>query len=211
MALLPEALEQERPTFVNGDGIFEQQDEDHEYLLCNNLATLLWLAQSGTLEFHVAPARETGRGHKNRHVDYARSLESLEASILNFPTRRIRHRPYIYSKGKAGASGTEHDCLRRTRKSPWLCELQEMCSSRRSQHPGNRTASSYRSVPSFDAARHVRTGRPAPAAPASVNHHDGVEHPQAHRQNLHGFQMNVRGRSTSSFRAAWPALRHPCL
>ena len=45
---------QERPPFVETITVFsDHKDESHEYLLCNNLPTLLWLAQSGTLEFHV--------------------------------------------------------------------------------------------------------------------------------------------------------------
>jgi bifunctional non-homologous end joining protein LigD len=34
------------------------KDESHEYLLCNNLPTLLWLAQSGSLECSLAFARK---------------------------------------------------------------------------------------------------------------------------------------------------------
>src|SRR6185503_4247265 len=45
---------QERPKFVETITLYSgSKDESHEYLLCNNLPTLLWLAQSGTLEFHV--------------------------------------------------------------------------------------------------------------------------------------------------------------
>src|SRR5205823_12249822 len=37
---------QERPAFVETLTVFsEHKDESHDYLLCNNLATLLWLAQ----------------------------------------------------------------------------------------------------------------------------------------------------------------------
>ena len=50
--------EQERPRFVETITLFSSsKDESHEYLLCNNLPTLLWLAQSGTLEFHVWHSR----------------------------------------------------------------------------------------------------------------------------------------------------------
>ncbi|HEV3008176.1 MAG TPA: DNA ligase D, partial [Burkholderiales bacterium] len=49
---------QERPRFVETITVFSgHKDESHEYLLCNNLPTLLWLAQSGTLEFHVWHSR----------------------------------------------------------------------------------------------------------------------------------------------------------
>ncbi|MEP6940729.1 MAG: non-homologous end-joining DNA ligase, partial [Rudaea sp.] len=43
--------EQARPDFVDSITLFSgTKDESHDYLLCNNLPTLLWLAQSGTLE-----------------------------------------------------------------------------------------------------------------------------------------------------------------
>ncbi|MGH8732993.1 MAG: DNA ligase D, partial [Burkholderiales bacterium] len=49
---------QERPGFVETITVFSgHKDESHDYLLCNNLPTLLWLAQSGTLEFHVWHSR----------------------------------------------------------------------------------------------------------------------------------------------------------
>src|SRR3989440_39285 len=48
----------ELPPFARKITIFsEHKDERHDYLLCDNLATLLWLAQSGTLEFHVWHSR----------------------------------------------------------------------------------------------------------------------------------------------------------
>ena len=50
--------EQARPDFVESITVFSSsKDEQHDYLLCNNLPTLLWLAQSGTLEFHVWHSR----------------------------------------------------------------------------------------------------------------------------------------------------------
>ena len=50
--------EQERPPFVETITVFSgHKDESHDYLLCNNLPTLLWLAQSGTLEYHVWHSR----------------------------------------------------------------------------------------------------------------------------------------------------------
>lgn len=92
--------EQERPEFVETLTIYSgSKDESSDYLLCNNLPTLLWLAQSGTLEFHVWHSRArpqpdaTGRG-----TDYASSLEALEASVLNYPDYVVFDiDPYIYS------------------------------------------------------------------------------------------------------------------
>jgi bifunctional non-homologous end joining protein LigD len=98
--------EQERPAFAETITVYSSsKDESHEYLLCNNLPTLLWLAQSGTLEFHVWHSRaKLGTDTRNKNVDYASSLESLEASILNFPDYVVFDiDPYIYSgKEKSG-------------------------------------------------------------------------------------------------------------
>jgi bifunctional non-homologous end joining protein LigD len=97
---------QERPKFVESITVFSSsKEESHEYLLCNNLPTLLWLAQSGTLEFHVWHSRArfapdaAGKG-----TDYASSLEALESSVLNYPDYVVFDiDPYIYSgKEKPG-------------------------------------------------------------------------------------------------------------
>ena len=99
--------EQERPAFVETLTVFSgHKDESHEYLVCNNLPTLLWLAQSGTLEFHVWHSRaRPGADAASRGTDYATSLESLEASVLNYPDYVLFDiDPYIYSgKEAAGA------------------------------------------------------------------------------------------------------------
>ena len=92
--------EQERPAFVDSIRVFSgHKDESHEYLLCSNLATLLWLAQAGTLEFHVWHSRaRRGRDAPRAGTDYASSLASLEASILNLPDYVVFDLdPYIYS------------------------------------------------------------------------------------------------------------------
>jgi bifunctional non-homologous end joining protein LigD len=98
--------EQERPPFARTITVFsEHKDESHEYLLCNNLPTLLWLAQSGTLEFHVWHSRaQPGPDTKAQTDDYSSSAEALETSVLNHPDYVVFDiDPYIYSgKEKAG-------------------------------------------------------------------------------------------------------------
>ena len=92
--------EQARPEFVESIDVFSShQDENHEYLLCQNLPTLLWLAQSGTLEFHIWHSRaRLGSDTSVKGTDYATSLETLEASILNYPDSVLFDiDPYIYS------------------------------------------------------------------------------------------------------------------
>jgi bifunctional non-homologous end joining protein LigD len=95
---------QERPAYAQTITVFsDHKDESHEYLLCNNLPTLLWLAQSGTLEFHVWHSRaRRGDDSRTKATDYASSLESLEASVLNYPDYVVFDiDPYIYSGKEA--------------------------------------------------------------------------------------------------------------
>ena len=110
MIRMPEGIEghrffqkhwdQERPEFVETITVFsEHKDEKHDYLLCNNLPTLLWLAQLGTLEFHVWHSRAApGPDAPDRGTDYASSLTALESSVLNCPDYLVFDLdPYIYS------------------------------------------------------------------------------------------------------------------
>jgi bifunctional non-homologous end joining protein LigD len=102
--------EQERPAFVETITVFSgHKDESHDYLLCNNLATLLWLAQSGTLEFHVWHSRaRPGADAASGGTDYAGSLESLEQSVLNYPDYVLFDiDPYIYSGKEAPGAEPE--------------------------------------------------------------------------------------------------------
>jgi bifunctional non-homologous end joining protein LigD len=96
----------ELPPFAKKITVFsEHKDERHDYLLCDNLATLLWLAQSGTLEFHVWHSRaRPGPDAATQSTDYSSSLAGLEGSILNYPDYVVFDiDPYIYSgKEKPG-------------------------------------------------------------------------------------------------------------
>ena len=95
---------QERPAFVDTIMVFSgHKDERHEYLVCNNLPTLLWLAQSGTLEFHVWHSRaRVAEDASTKKTDYASSLRSLEESVLNYPDYVVFDiDPYIYSGKEA--------------------------------------------------------------------------------------------------------------
>jgi len=95
---------QELPPYAETITVFsDHKDESHEYLLCNNLPTLLWLAQSGTLEFHVWHSRaKLAPDAKSKETDYASSLETLERSVLNYPDYVVFDiDPYIYSGKEA--------------------------------------------------------------------------------------------------------------
>ncbi len=101
---------QERPEFVETITVFsEHKDESHDYLLCNNLPTLLWLAQSGTLEFHVWHSRaKPGPDASSKSTDYASSLAALEDSVLNYPDYVVFDiDPYIYSGKEAPGAEPE--------------------------------------------------------------------------------------------------------
>jgi bifunctional non-homologous end joining protein LigD len=97
-------LTQNLPSFVETVEVYSKsKTENHVYPLCNNLPTLLWLGQLGTLEFHVWHSSLAEPGG-SRSV-YSGSLANLEASALNHPDYVVFDiDPYIYSgKEAAGA------------------------------------------------------------------------------------------------------------
>ena len=124
MIRMPEGIDGERffqkhweqplPEFVETVTVFsETKDDRHRYLLANNLPTLLWLGQIGTLEFHIWHSRaHPGPDTPNASTDYASSLAALEASVLNYPDYLVFDiDPYIYS-GKE-AKGAEPELNRK--------------------------------------------------------------------------------------------------
>ncbi len=117
---MPEGIDGERffqkhwpqplPEFVETVTVFsDSRNERHAYLLCNNLATLLWLAQAGGLELHVWHARTTPSPDAAGHgTDYAASLATLQASRLNHPDFLLFDLdPYIYSGREAAGAEPE--------------------------------------------------------------------------------------------------------
>lgn len=101
---------QERPAFVETISVYSgHKDEQHDYLLCNNLPTLLWLAQSGSLELHVWHSRaKVGEDSLVKKTDYASSLAALESSVLNYPDYVVFDiDPYIYSGKEAPGAEPE--------------------------------------------------------------------------------------------------------
>ena len=92
--------EQAMPQFVETVNVFsEHKDEKHGYILANNLPTLLWLGQIGTLEFHVWHSRATtGDDALSSSLDFDSSLAALERSVANYPDYLVFDiDPYIYS------------------------------------------------------------------------------------------------------------------
>ena len=157
--------EQERPAFVETITVFSgHKDERHEYLLCNNLPTLLWLAQSGTLEFHVWHSRATpGPDTDVKSTDYATSLATLEASVLNYPDYVLFDiDPYIYSGKEAPGGEPELNTVAFQKGKEvafWLRELLLSMSLepivKTSGKTGLHVFVPIRRTIDFDAARHV--------------------------------------------------------
>jgi bifunctional non-homologous end joining protein LigD len=157
--------EQERPEFVETITVFSgHKDERHEYLLCNNLPTMLWLAQSGTLEFHVWHSRaKPGPDAVSKSTDYATSLESLEASVLNYPDYVLFDiDPYIYSGKEAPGGEPELNTVAFEKGKEvafWLRELLQSMSLesivKTSGKTGLHVFVPIRRTLDFDAARHV--------------------------------------------------------
>ncbi len=102
--------EQSLPDFVETITVFSgHKGEKHDYLLGNNLPTLLWLGQVGTLEFHVWHSRAAvAPDAASESTDFSATLESLEGSVLNYPDYLVFDiDPYIYSGKEAKGAEPE--------------------------------------------------------------------------------------------------------
>jgi bifunctional non-homologous end joining protein LigD len=157
--------EQDKPEFVDTITVFSgHKDESHEYLVCNNLPTLLWLAQSGTLEFHIWHSRAApGTDCASRSTDYAASLESLEDSVLNFPDWVVFDiDPYIYSGQEKPGDEPELNTMAFEKGKEVAFHLRELLQSmsldaivKTSGKTGLHVFLPIRRTLDFDAARHM--------------------------------------------------------
>jgi bifunctional non-homologous end joining protein LigD len=88
------------PQFVDTVMLYsEQYNEDQEYLVCNNLATLLWLGQLAGIELHTWYSRISPEPD-GRHLStrFTGSFENVKRSLLNYPDFIVFDLdPYIYS------------------------------------------------------------------------------------------------------------------
>ncbi len=157
--------EQALPDFVETITVFsEHKDDQHDYLMGNNLATLLWLGQVGTLEFHIWHSRASvGEDAITRLTDYSSSADALEASVLNYPDYLVFDiDPYIYS-GKE-AKGAEPELNKKgfsmgRKVAFWIHELLQQMSLRAIVKTSGKTGLHVfvpidRTV-NFDEARHI--------------------------------------------------------
>jgi bifunctional non-homologous end joining protein LigD len=216
MIRMPEGIDGERffqkhwsqplPEFVESVTVFsEHKDEQQRYLLANNLPTLLWLGQVGTLEFHVWHSRaHTAPEATGASTDYSSSLAALESSILNYPDYLVFDiDPYIYS-GKE-AKGAEPELNERgfavgKRVAFWLrALLKEMSLSavvKTSGKTGLHVFVPIERTVTFDEARHICE---------SVGRHLMREHPRDITMEwavekrtgkiFIDYNMNVRGKT----------------
>lgn len=95
------------PEFVQTVLLYSQDNaRDVEYLVCNNLPTLIWLGQLADIELHTWYSRISPEpdGH-HLPATFSGSVKNIDASLLNYPDFIVFDLdPYIYSgKEKKGA------------------------------------------------------------------------------------------------------------
>jgi len=216
MIRMPEGINGERffqkhwaqalPEFVESVTVFsEHKDGKHRYLLANNLPTLLWLGQVGTLEFHVWHSRaQLAPEAAGAQTDYASSLAALESSILNYPDYLVFDiDPYIYS-GKE-ATGAEPELNKRgfavgKRVAFWLRALLKQMSLeaivKTSGKTGLHVFVPIERTVTFDEARHIceTVGRHVMRAhPKDITMDWAVE--KRTGKIFIDYNMNVRGKT----------------
>jgi bifunctional non-homologous end joining protein LigD len=110
------------PDFVDRVKVTGDDGKKSEYIVCNNLSTLLWLGQQGNLEFNCWFSRT------NPQPDMAKGIKDIE-SILEYPDFIIFDLdPYLYSGNEA--AGEEPELNRKAFKQAgrvalWLKEVLE--------------------------------------------------------------------------------------
>jgi bifunctional non-homologous end joining protein LigD len=102
--------EHELPPFVETVNLWSDHNKgDGEYLLVNNLPTLLWLGQLADIELHTWYSRvdATGDG-AGLPTSFSGSLEQMQRSALNYPDFVVFDLdPYLYSGHEAKGAEPE--------------------------------------------------------------------------------------------------------
>jgi bifunctional non-homologous end joining protein LigD len=175
MIRMPEGIQGERfyqkrweqplPAFVETVSVFSgSKGHPDVCLLCNNLPTLLWLAQHGTLEYHVWHSRtKPGPDSGDLGTDFSSSPEALEASVLNYPDYLVFDiDPYIYSGKEAPGGEPELNTAGFEKGKEVAFRLRELLQGMRlepivktSGKTGLHVFIPIRRTIDFDAARHV--------------------------------------------------------
>jgi bifunctional non-homologous end joining protein LigD len=104
--------EQPLPSFVETVRIWSESNaKSDEYILCNNLATLVWLGQLADLELHAWMSRvDPEPDSYGKGLDFATSNKTLDASSLNYPDFMVFDLdPYIYSGAEGKGDEPEYN------------------------------------------------------------------------------------------------------
>jgi bifunctional non-homologous end joining protein LigD len=198
--------DQAKPDFVETVEVFsDHKDEKHRYILANNLPTLLWLGQNGTLEFHVWHSRaHVDADCITQRTDYSSSLSALKDSVLNYPDYLVFDiDPYIYSGSEP--AGAEPELNKRgfavgRRVAFWLrALLQEMSLDalvKTSGKTGLHVFVPIERTVTFDTARHLceTVGRHLMKAHPKEITMDWAVQKRAGRIFI-DYNMNVRGKT----------------
>jgi bifunctional non-homologous end joining protein LigD len=102
--------EQPIPSFVETVWLYSDHNKgDGEYILINNLATLLWLGQLADIELHTWYSRVNPAGDaEDIPTTFAGSLENMQQSSLNYPDFVVFDLdPYLYSGKEARGAEPE--------------------------------------------------------------------------------------------------------
>jgi len=122
--------ESARPFVQRFVAFSEHNNASDEYFVCNNAASLIWLAQLADLELHVSHTRITNQPDApHLSTEFSPGLAQVERSTLNYPDYLVTDiDPYIYSgKEPAGAEPElNHEGFRRACDvARWYRELLE--------------------------------------------------------------------------------------
>ncbi|MFN8638845.1 MAG: non-homologous end-joining DNA ligase [Dehalococcoidia bacterium] len=96
------------PAFIHEFLVWADR-RDQEFIVCNNLATLLWTGQVANLALHTSLARINPEPDAlDRPAEFAGSRETVEASVLNYPDFVLFDLdPYIYAGHEAEGAEPE--------------------------------------------------------------------------------------------------------
>jgi bifunctional non-homologous end joining protein LigD len=98
------------PPFVQTVRLYSDHEAgDGDYILGNNLATLVWLAQLADLELHTWSSRTRPEPDAlGRPTVFSGSLAAIQASVLNYPDFVVFDLdPYLYSGREAAGAEPE--------------------------------------------------------------------------------------------------------